>query len=359
MKAQTILMQLLRKAPVQHLLFWGLSWYILLRIFMSSDEINAIDLIYTTVFILPVAGSVYVNLRLLIPALLEKRRFLLYLLLLIISTAGFTWINILIFSHLIDWILPGYYFISYYDFFDLLKFFISFMVITSLLKLSKGWFQLTEARGNLTKLEKERAMAELESLKSQVNPHFLFNSLNTLYALVLKKSDTAPGYILKLSGLLRYLLYETSSPLVDLEKELSCTYDYIELQRMRAGDQARIRYQTSGEAAHKKIAPLLFLPLVENSFKHGIKGETGFSFIDIEIDIQDHQIIFDIRNNAGRADTEGLGKSSGIGLENLRKRLDLIYPEKYRLEKTASKDVFHVKLTVPLLHETEMSDRGG
>ena len=306
MRAKTAIPKILRKAPVQHLLFWGLAWYILLRIFKSSDEINAIDLIYTTVFILPVAGSVYVNLRLLIPIFLEKRRHLPYLLLLIISTAGFTWINILIFSHLIDLILPGYYFISYYEFFDLLKFFISFMVITSLLKLSKGWFQLTEARGNLAKLEKERAMAELESLKSQVNPHFLFNSLNTLYALVLKKSDTAPGYILKLSGLLRYLLYETSSPLVDLEKELSCTYDYIELQRLRAGDQARIRYQTSGEAAHKKIAPLLFLPLVENSFKHGIKGETGSSYVDIDIVIHDHQIVFDIRNNAGRADSAGV-----------------------------------------------------
>lgn len=358
MRAQTAILKLLRKDLVQHLLFWSLSWYILLRIFMGSDEISTIDLIYTTVFIVPVAGSVYVNLRWLIPAFLEKRRHLPYFVLLILATAGFTWLNILIFSRLVDLILPGYYFISYYEFSDLLKFFISFMLITSLLKLSKGWFQLTEARGNIAKLEKERAMAELETLKGQVNPHFLFNSLNTLYALVLKKSDNAPGYILKLSGLLRYLLYETSSPLVDLGKELSCTYDYIELQRLRAGELARIHYESSGEVEHKKIAPLLFLPLVENSFKHGIKGETGSSFIDIRIAIGDKELVFDIRNNPGITDNAGISKAAGIGLENLRKRLDLVYPGKYQLEKSEDKDAFHVKLTVPLHYETEMPDRG-
>lgn len=359
MWAQVTIMNFLRKGLVQHLLFWSLSWYLLLRIFVGSGEISSINLIYTTFFILPVAGGVYVNLRWLIPSFLEKKRFIIYLLLLAISTAAFSWLNIVLFSRLIDLILPGYYFISYYDFADILKFLISFMLITSLLKLSKGWFQLTEARGNLEKLEKERVRAELEVLKGQVNPHFLFNSLNTLYSLVLKKSDSAPDYILKLSGLLRYLLYETAAHLVDLEKELTCISDYIELQRLRAGELARIRYRSTGEAADKKIAPLLFLPLVENSFKHGIRGETGSSFVDIEIVISESEITFNIRNNTGKADSTGINKPSGIGLENLRKRLDLLYPDRYHLEKTAGRDVFHVKLTVPLLHETKMSDRGG
>jgi LytS/YehU family sensor histidine kinase len=318
-----------------------------------------IDLIYTTVFILPVAGSVYLNISLLFPLLLEKKQVLSYLLLQLVSIAGFSWINMLIFSHFIDIVLPGYYFISYYDFQDLLKFFFSFNLVSTLLKLSKGWFQLIETRGNLERLEKMHAQAELESLKEQINPHFLFNSLNTLYAMVIKKSDTAPDYILKLSGLLRYLLYETSSSLVKLDKELANMSDYVDLQKLRAGPQASVSFEISGSRAGKRITPLLFLPLIENSFKHGIKGETGASFVNIAIIIREETIEFDIRNNCGYADDVEKKGSSGIGLENLRKRLDLVYPGKYSLVKTEDNHVFHVKLTVPLHHEVEMPDHRG
>jgi LytS/YehU family sensor histidine kinase len=207
-----------------------------------------------------------------------------------------------------------------------LKFFFSFILISTLLKLAKGWFQLTEARGNLERLEKMHARAELESLKGQINPHFLFNSLNTLYAMVMKKSDAAPGYILKLSGLLRYLLYETTSPAVDLDKELACMSDYIDLQKLRAGPLATVSFEVSGSCAGKMIAPQLFLPLIENSFKHGIKGETGASFVHIVINISEDAIEFDIRNNCGYVDEVEKKGSSGIGLENLQKRLDLVYP---------------------------------
>lgn len=261
----------------------------------------------------------------------------------------------LTFSRFIDYILPGYYFISYYDYGDLLKFFVVFILITTLLKLSKGWFLLMDARNKLARLEKEHAQAALETLKGQINPHFLFNSLNTLYSLVLKKSDTAPEMILKLSGFLRYLLYETSAGRVDLAKEISYMQDYMELQKIRSGDKASISFQVTGEPAGKQIAPLSFLPLVENSFKHGIKGETGRTFVDILFSIGVKEIEFTARNNKGSADALLMNETHGIGLGNLRKRLEYLYPGNFTLEPRDNGIEFFVKLIAPLQDNTNFN----
>jgi LytS/YehU family sensor histidine kinase len=316
-----------------------------------------VDRIYTSIFLVPVAACVYLNLLLLVPRYLAKGRPYLFTLFLLLNIAFFSWLNMILFSRLIDYILPGYYFISYYDFPDLLKFFVVFILITTLLKLSKGWFLLMETRNRLSLLEKEHAHSELKILKSQINPHFLFNSLNTLYSLVRKKADEAPDYILKLSEFLRYLLYETEVPAVPLEKELNSLRDYLALQKLRTGPLSSISMEMNGDPGGKFITPLLFLPLVENSFKHGIKGETGSSFINIFIEIEDHQIVFSIRNNIGSIDPVSKTEKEGIGLVNLRKRLDLVYPEKYRLDIPEETGIFQVTLSIPLYHEAEMPDR--
>lgn len=340
----------LRQRWLQHLLFWGVAWYLLLRLFASSSKLLPIDYIYTFVFVLTLALSVSVNLFVLIPFFLARQRYLLYGFLLSLSVVLFAWLNMMTFSRFIDYILPGYYFISYYNYGDLLKFFVAFTLITTLLKLSKGWFLLMDTRNKLARLEKEHVQAALETLKGQINPHFLFNSLNTIYSLVLKKSETAPEMILKLSGFLRYLLYETSAGRVDLAKEISYMKDYLELQKLRSGDQASISFQVTGEPAGKQIAPLLFLPLVENSFKHGIKGETGPSFVDIIFSVGMKTIEFTARNNKGSADTLPGNDYSGIGLSNLRKRLEFIYRD-FTLETRDDGNVFFVKLIVPLQDE--------
>jgi LytS/YehU family sensor histidine kinase len=216
-----------------------------------------------------------------------------------------------------------------------------------------------DTRNKLARLEKEHAQAALETLKGQINPHFLFNSLNTLYSLVLKKSETAPEMILKLSGFLRYILYETSASRVDLAKEISYMQDYMDLQKLRSGDQASITFKVTGDPSGKQIAPLLFLPLVENSFKHGIKGETGRTFVDILFSIGEEEIEFTTKNNHGTADAIPMSEAHGIGLENLRKRLEYLYPGKFTLETRDDGIVFFVKLIVPLQDEAEIVDRRG
>ena len=353
-----LLLRFVRLRWLQHLLFWGIAYYMMLHLFASSGEIRQIDYIYTAVFLVTLALCVNINIFVLIPLFLARQRYFLYGLLVIFSVCFFAWLNKLTFSKFIDAILPGYYFISYYEYGDLLKFFVGVTLITTLLKLSKGWFLLMDARNKLSLLEKEHTMSALEALKGQINPHFLFNSLNTLYSLVLKKSEKAPELILKLSGFLRYILYETSGGFVDLDKEISYMQDYVELQKLRSGEQASINFRVKGRAEGKKIAPLLFLPLVENSFKHGIKGGTGLTFVDILWSIEERVLEFTTRNNKGFADVPVMNEYHGIGLSNLRKRLEYLYPGNFTLEtRDEEGDVYFVKLIVPLRDEDEMPDR--
>ena len=169
-----------RNSMVQHLLFWSLSFYILLNIFSGSSSFQKIDFIYTGIFLISLLVPVELNSFVFIPRFLNRRRYLIYGFLFLASLVLFSLFNQFLFNRLIDEILPGYYFISYYSYFDILKFFLIFIVVTTLLHLSKEWFELNENRQKVILLEKEKIDAELKALSNQVNPHFLFNSLNVL-----------------------------------------------------------------------------------------------------------------------------------------------------------------------------------
>jgi sensor histidine kinase YesM len=335
-----------------HLSFWALSYYILVHVFASSSEIQSTDYIYTTVFLITIAAGVYINLFLLIPVFLNKGKFISYGCLLVICISASAWFNQLTFSHIIDVILPGYYFISYFSFKDILKFMVAFTMATSLIKLSKGYFLLLETRNQLMTMQKEKSESELQALRAQVNPHFLFNSLNGIYAMVLKRSDQAAETILKLSDILRYILYETRKDRVELATELGQMQNYIGLQKIRSGPNATIEVTVNGEPKNRTIAPLLFLPLIENSFKHGIKGETGPVFVFIEWTIEEDFIRFTAENNKGQLDDRPVDEHSGIGLENLKKRLAMTYPRNHHFEITETKDRFKAELLIQTGNET-------
>jgi sensor histidine kinase YesM len=331
---------------LQHLVFWGLSYYILVHVFASSSEIQSTDHIYTVVFIFTIAVGVYTNIFILIPIFLNKGRYVSYVLLLALCIGASSYLNQLTFSHIIDFFLPGYYFISYFRFIDILKFMVAFILATSLIKLSKGHFQLLEARNQLIQIQREKSESELQALRAQVNPHFLFNSLNSVYALVLKRSDKAAETILRLSDILRYILYETRKERVELSTELAHMQDYIALQQIRSGPAAKIEVKVNGEPKNREIAPLLFLPLIENSFKHGIKGDTGPAFVFMEWTIEDDFIRFVTENNKGHANEVSGDKNTGIGLENLKKRLNMAYPGKHSFEIIEMEDRFRTDLVI-------------
>jgi len=318
-----------RNRIVQHLLFWAVAFYVLARIFSYSDEIGKVEVIYTFLFSFSLFLAVYPNLLWLIPRFLSTGQYVLYFLLLALNAVASVGLNLLTFNHLSDIIFPGYYFIAYYDFWDIMQFVAVFIIVTSLIKLSKGWFQNLEIQRRLSQLEQEKARAELTALKAQINPHFLFNSLNNLYSLALEGDVQTPDILLRLSDMMRYQLYETNAQKVPLAKEVEHLRNYVEMQKLRVGERVRISFNQMGEVGNLLVAPLLFLPLVENGFKHGVKGETNDSFIDISISVEDRRLMFKVNNNKGEVDETGPLNFKGVGLQNLRRRLELIYPGKH------------------------------
>jgi hypothetical protein len=332
---------ILRGRRWQHLRFWVLAFLILFWIFKTADTIEKIDVIYTLIFLVPIVLIVYVNLYLLIPRLLRTERYLFYGLgILALATGGALFLYML-FQKWIDLILPGYYFISYYDVWTLMIFTGSFLVLTTLLKLSRGWFKLM-------RMERMQATRQLQSLQSQINPHFLLNSLQTIYALSLEKSEHGPEAILQLSDILKYTLYETDQPRVELHKEIGMIKNYVEMYRRRVDPrQARIDLQVKGDPGEALIAPMILLPFIENSFKHGL-ARADSSFVRILLDIQGLNLNFEVSNSCSRDREEDLEQKGGIGIENTRQRLDLLYPGRYRLEIDEKEPTFTVRLRLAL-----------
>ena len=192
------------------------------------------------------------------------------------------------------------------------------------IRMTNGWYQV---EANQRELERERAEAELSNLKSQLNPHFLFNTLNNIYSLIAFSPEKAQEAVHDLSRLLRYVLYESNQPLVPIEKDLDFLRNYIELMRIRL--PRHVDLQTDIEAATPgvMIAPLLFISLVENAFKHGVSNSQP-SFIQITIRQAGDAVSCSIRNSYFPK-SAGDKSGSGIGLSNLEKRLSLLYPECY------------------------------
>ena len=169
---------------------------------------------------------------------------------------------------------------------------------------------------------------------------------------MLKQSEKAPETILKLSGLLRYILYETRRERVELTTELDHMREYVDLQRIRSGPQAEIEFTVNGNPGNRTLAPLLFLPLIENSFKHGIKGETGAVFVRMECTIDEGSIRFVTENNKGLADEIPGENRRGIGLEILTRRMGMVYPGKHRFEISGTETRFKTELVIYTQDET-------
>lgn len=195
-------------------------------------------------------------------------------------------------------------------------------------------------------IQQEKLSAELQLLKSQIHPHFLFNTLNNLYSLTLKGSPESPQVVLKLSSLLRYILYECNAPTVLLEKEVGFLKDYIELEQLRYGQRLDISQTFSGNFSQIRIAPLLLVPFLENAFKHGTSQQLDQAWISLDLAVEGHALNFRLINSHDPA--YAAQYAGGIGLVNVRKRLELLYPAAYDLKMIREEETFLVALTLRL-----------
>jgi len=343
---------LYQKSKKQYIVQQGLFWLIsivcftVVLIYTRSDfhfyNIDlrmAVNILITVGFL---AISVYINLLWLIPIFFNKRRFLLFTILEIANILLFILLNYyatFIFEggkHPINFLTE---FIA--EFILILL----FLIVSTLLKFMRDSITLQDVELRMKEVEKQKIEAELRALKAQVNPHFFFNTLNSLYSLSLDKSDKAPELILKLSELMRYVIYESKDDLVPVGKQLEFLQSYVYLERLRSNESLDVQFDVKGDRLQVKIAPLIYLAFIENAFKHGAKDKCDNPYIHIVFNLeQDDRVIFSIENRANPF--RGKNPDGGFGLANVKKRLELLYPGKYELDIRESVSNYRVDLTI-------------
>lgn len=313
----------------------------------SNDEVAVFadffvkNFLYVVVFHLTIIAAVYYNLKVLITRVLNKSRFGLYLLAaggLCLLTAI---LNFTLFDYFIDKLFPSLYFISYFRIWELVLIVAAYLIFTSILFLIWQYAQLLIEK-------RDAASNELSALKAQINPHFLFNNLNTIYSMAEQKDERTSEVILKLSDFLRYILYDTSAETIPLEKEVDIIRTYVELQKERLNPEVtKVVLTTEGDFEQANIAPLLLLPLAENCFKHGIGKNT--STIRINISYDDKNLIFSTENQVALREKTATLENGGLGIQNVEKRLNLIYPDRHSLEYHEKDGIFLLVMKVELV----------
>jgi sensor histidine kinase YesM len=331
MKSRNILdsiYEFLSKRPVYHGLFWLLLYSTMVINGLSTGADLAETIMNELINLFFYAVLVYFNLLFLVPNFLAKRAFY-YFGLVLLACALVTPIKVLVFylkysgqplmqSELVA--RQGFIFLG--------NVFVLFL--STVLRVIMDWWRY---QGEKQTLLTQSIQSELRFLKSQINPHFLFNTLNNLYALTLKKSDKAPEIVLKLSEIMRYMLYECNERRVLLSKEIQYMMNYLDLERIRQPEGTRIETTIRGHISDQMVAPLLFVPFLENAFKHGLNHFVqGGGCVCMTIQVSGDNLEFVIENSKTEAaPRQNHPRSGGIGLVNVRQRLDLLYPGAYEL----------------------------
>lgn len=291
----------------------------------------------------------YIMVYLLLPKLLLKRKYGYFIVGTIIHALIFGFVMWYTFrNHIKIGDFPTYKHLPLFHLSKILVSSISNYVIVLLaviLKLFKWWFLDQQYK---VQIEKEKLESELKYLKAQIHPHFLFNTLNNLYALTLQNSSKASDMVIKLSGLLDYMLYHSNNERVGLQKELTIIEDYIELEKLRYGERLKLNYEVSGSTQGIEIAPLILIPFVENAFKHGASNDRSKPEININVEITNDNLKLKINNTVPKHAQTPKNGSNGIGLENIRRRLELIYTDKHKLDINFKDNYYHVDLCIEL-----------
>jgi sensor histidine kinase YesM len=332
-------------AWLYHALFWTAYFGAATVIALSNRPIRHWTFFLQLLTLLPPDMlQVYLNIYILIPRLLFRQKYLLY----------FATLALCIFLHSGLFIrLHGVYAghgetaFNYVKDFTVGNFLIQGLNIISLIglatgiKLLKDWMRQER---QWQEKEKQHIRTELDFLRTQIHPHFLFNTLNNLYSLTARKSDRAPEVVLKLSDLMSYMLYESGAPTVDLDKEIAHLENYIELEKLRYGSRLTLCFEKKGATGAVTIPPMLLITFVENSFKHGLKGRMGPVRIDISLRVEKNGLFLKVVNPADLEQSD----TGGIGLKNVRRRLDILYEGRYDLHVERTTDQFQIKLKIPL-----------
>jgi len=343
-KFKTQLYRLVTNRIAQHAAFWVII-LLLLTIAEGTRKGFLVTLSNELINVFFYAAIIYFNLFYLIPNYLTKKRFFTYAALLILSAIIITPLKVLVlYFKLSSMPLAQNELLRNLNWYFLVTFLIA--GLSTIIKIISDWTrQLRERQA----LETQTMQSELRFLKSQVNPHFLFNTLNNLYALTLKKDEKAPEIVIKLSEMMRYMLYECNEKRVPLQKEVNYIKNYLELEKLRQGKNVDINFELKGQIRDQQIAPLLFITFLENSFKHGLSNQIDQGFVNIHLEAYDDWVRFYIENSKPEAAPAQVHKrSGGIGLVNVHRRLNLLYPDRHELKIYDNPNTYAVDLKLYL-----------
>ena len=336
-----------------HLLFWACLLALPILLGPSSQSTDPIEMqrhfqwnLFFFVFGLANIPIFYINTEILIPKVLKKYNILLYLGFLILGFFVMVWLNDFIF----DFMFPdrevgprrgggGMKRFTY------LRIIFQYLFIIAIGISNRFLSDNLKEQEAKKEEENERLKSELSFLRSQISPHFMFNVLNSIVSLSRRKPESVEPVVIKLSELMRYMIYETSDSKVAISKENNYLESYIELQRLRFGTDIQINYESSSTNPSGTIEPMLLIPFVENAFKHGV-GMVSNPTISIRLNDTPEALTFEVINQVSKQPMEHKDESSGIGLTNVRRRLELLYPETHTLAITEENGEYRVSLTI-------------
>lgn len=330
------------KYKLHHVLFWMLVFAVWYFLRYQDYSTSHVAMNVTMIKVTDLAILVYITNYVLIPRLLYRQRYISFTICFVLMIFASSLLKMFIlakvmnapallnFSHdlktrIYDNVIPHFFLVT----------------AGAAIRLMFDYFRLQQ---RMMETAKEKAEAELNFLKSQINPHFLFNSINAVYFLIDKQNQEARDSLHKFSGMLRYQLYEVNGSRVPIEKELQYLEDYVHLQKLRKDDQYQVSLSHTTSVQHFSIEPLLLIPFVENAFKH-VSAFTGKpNYIRISLDHKDSTLLFTIENS--REERLQVDQYGGIGLKNVQRRLELLYPGKHTLQIEKTDDLFRVTLSL-------------
>jgi two-component system LytT family sensor kinase len=336
----------IERFKLHHVLFWLAlfgAWYYFRHEDFESEEL-AVRI--TAIKVIDLAILVYITNLVLIPKLLYRKKYTAFIIIYIVMIFGSSLFKVNLIGHMVekgDFVL-----------WDNLKARIYDNVIPHILLVSTGAaFKLlidyARAQRRMGEMAKEKAEAELNFLKSQINPHFLFNSLNSVYFLIDKDNIDARQALHKFSDMLRYQLYELKGEKISIEKEITYLRDYVDLQRLRREENCLVQFHCSPEVEGFSIEPLLLIPFVENSFKHlSHYGKGRTNEINIDIIRSNGEMKFSVSNTTEGKQMQELKKDGGIGLGNVKRRLELLYPDTHTLNIGQKDGLYEVELIIKI-----------
>jgi two-component system, LytTR family, sensor histidine kinase AlgZ len=340
------------KTLLVHLLFWVVyaSFFIYMISFpRRGEEEPDWDRVFRdgTFQVISMALISYINYFIFIPRFLKHQNFGRYVLEFIVIFTLFMFLTI----HGKRYVIDGYTYQEkwvYSERYMAQHIWSSLVIIlfVGMLKFAEDWFEL-EAKKK--EIENEKLISELRFLKAQINPHFLFNTLNNLYYLAFTNSPNTPEVIAKLSQMMRYMMYDTNNARVPLSKEIEYMENYISLEKLRLSAEIPIKFDVQGNTDTVSIAPLIFITFLENAFKHGVSNSAEEAWVNVSIQLHGKACVYTVENSKMSEMGKTVTEKSGIGLQNVKRRLDLSYPDNYELNVEETENRYAVELKLNLI----------